>query len=212
MCLSLHLTTFHFLPLKAISCTLQIVEVTTAQSIRAGRNGAEWYPGPQNCRHSWHLIRLLCVIVNQWLPVFFKEPIWCLPSLCQKGHSAQWVPLSASPSCSPGAAVRSLPAPMLPLHLLCSQNQFRQRRGGGGADSSWSSVYKEQMTYWLFFFFSCIWSISSGASCWKPKAVQEKLLLPPVPVSTLRQEVSLLGSPSAKEAAASFGQAAAVGM
>lgn len=152
MCLSLHLTTFHFLPLKAISCTLQIVEVTTAQSIRAGRNGAEWYPGPQNCRHSWHLIRLLCVIVNQWLPVFFKEPIWCLPSLCQKGHSAQWVPLSASPSCSPGAAVQSLPAPMLPLHLLCSQNQFRQRRGGGGADSSWSSVYKEQMTYWLFFF------------------------------------------------------------
>lgn len=108
MCLLLHLTTFHFLPSKAINLTLQIVEVTTAQSTRAGRNGAEWYPGPQSCRHSWHLIRFLCVIVNQWCPFSLKIPYGaCLLSAERDTvHSGSHV-LSASPCCTPGVAARS---------------------------------------------------------------------------------------------------------
>lgn len=196
MCLSLHLTTFHFLPLKAVNLTLQIVEVTTTQSIRAGGNGAEWYPGPQSCRHSWHLIRLLCVIVNQWCPFSLKIPIWCLPSVCWKGHNAQGVscflclPLLLSWSCA--AKSPSTDAASAPFTIRSSsgreEEEVRQTAAGPVCTKN----------KWLTdFFFSHVWSVSSGASCWKPQVVQEKLLLPPVPVSTSRQEVSLLGSPCA---------------
>lgn len=157
-----------------------------------------WYQRmvPQSCRHSWHLIRLLCVIVNQWCPFSLKIPIWCLPSVCWKGHNAQGVscslclPLLLSWSCA--AKSPSTDAASAPFTIRSSSG-----RGGEEVRQTAAGPVCTKNKWLTDFFFSRVWSVSSGASCWKPQVVQEKLLLPPVPVSTSRQEVSLLGSPCA---------------
>lgn len=191
MCLSLHLATFHFPPLKTLSPNRK-----GSYCMMEGKNGGERNSGPRTGRESWHLIRLLCVIPKQWLPTFFKQPIWCLPSSPRwKGHSARWISscslsLPVSPCWSHSARSPTL---LPPLHLPCHQKQFGQRREEVGRsavgplctrrDSHWPNASPDFcLSFTHLVTVQCCLYLEA-------EAVPEKLLLP-VPISTFGVRMS----------------------